>query len=225
MARVEEALEKAKALLREGKGREACELFSEIRQSEKHLRPDQNEELLYHYAMALKTIDRRGLAEKALRDLYHAAYDREHRDLVAKAVHELGTMALEENRYSEAIKLYREELTLWYSGMEHYFAGLALNYLAQGNCFLAMGNTSEAQMYLKHAVTYAQTGQDARLKGRALAILADLQLHDGKRKEAVKLLRQALSCLRMDPASEEIPEIQLKLEKLEKEVSESRLKT
>lgn len=224
MARVEDSLEQAKKLLREGKCREACELFSEIRQNAKILRPDQNEDLLYHYAMALKAIDRRGLAEKCLRDLYHEAHDRERRELECKAVHELGTMALEENRYSEAIKLYREELTLWYSGMEHYFAGLALNYLAQGNCCLAMGHTPEAQMYLKHAVTYAHTGQDARLKGRALAILADLQLRDGKRKEATKLLRQALSSLRQDASSEEIPEIEKQLEKLEKEAGENRSK-
>ena len=51
MARVEDSLEQAKTLLREGKYREACELFSEIRQSAKNLRPDQNEDLLYHLSL------------------------------------------------------------------------------------------------------------------------------------------------------------------------------
>lgn len=215
MTLVAEHLAEAKALYDRHEDKSAFDLYEEIRKSGKRLTPAQSADVLYYTAQLLKRMGKRDLAEKRFRDLYHEGLDKSQRYNQAMALHELGKMAFEECRYTEAVKLLRQELGMWHSGMEHYFTFLSTNFVTQGDCFMALGNHTEAKMYYKHAYTFAQTDENLEAEGVALERQGDLLLQELRKKEASKILKQALACYKKAEAHEAVERIEEKITAME----------
>lgn len=212
--RVDEALLRIGQRYRDGQWQEALQAYQDLEAKSK-LTPQQSAEVVYNSAMIYKALGQLDEAKQWFKRLFNDALKQNHRPHETKALHALGRMAYEAGDYKEALKLFRGELRLWYSEMAHYFSGLSRNYLAQGRCFLQQGDLSEAAIYLRHAVTFAQTDRDQEAKGKALGVMAELHMKEQRPKEAIRQLKLAMSAYRQVGDPSRLTEIEEAIQAIE----------
>lgn len=193
MFRTDEELALANQYFEAHEDEKAERIYNSLRAPGVHLTPAQNARLLFQTAMLFKRQGKREQAAEQLRLLFHEGLHNSQPYNQTRAQHELGILAYEEKKYREAIALFRSELRIWHSSMEHYFRALSQNFRWQGLCFMALSDWTEAAMYLRHAETFACTENDLEAEARALEAQTLLQIRIGKCKEAGKLLKQTIA--------------------------------
>lgn len=193
MLPLESEMEKARALYEEGEAEAALDIYRRIHKQHPFLASHQATEYLINSGKICLALDQPQEAESYFRELYREGEKKSDLLQLSLALYELGQLKLTLLSYQEAVDLFREELSYLYSGMEHYFALLARNYLGQGSAFIGMGDRQEAALYFRHAATFAETDENEAIRAEALERQAELQMRDGKKKESLKLYRQALS--------------------------------
>lgn len=198
----------------------AEQIYDQLSAPGVHLTPSQNAKLLFQTAMLYKHQGKREEAAEQLRALFHEGLHNSQPYNQTRALHEQGILAYEEQKYKEAISLFRKELRIWHSHMEHYFRSLSLNFLWQGRCFMELGDWTEAAIYLKHAETFAGTEENAKAEGIALEEQVRLRFRMGDSDEAENLFMHTLAKYSSAGLSEDAVRFEKEYESLSTKIQE-----
>lgn len=122
------------------------------------------------------------LADKAplkalgiLRSAYRDSIERGEIEAELSILRRLSLIEASLGNYREAIRLFRHELHRRPSGTQNYFLKLAENYFAQGVLFLQKPDKKTAEIYFKHARTYASCCGNEDFVARSEAALKAMQ--------------------------------------------------
>lgn len=150
-------VEAFKAAAEAGCDQEALAILEDLRDKVNQLNPAQKAAIYYHEGLICERAGNLPCAEEAFTKLFHEGLKRRQSYNQTLALHNLGWVYTQMDRYTEAIDRYRQALRILNSHMDNYQTLLSQNYLGQGDCFRRAGDNEEAAMYYELALAFAES--------------------------------------------------------------------
>jgi tetratricopeptide (TPR) repeat protein len=113
----------------------------------------------------------------------------EDKNTLAKALHALGLVALDQGDYDTAHGLFEESLHLFQEFAKRHVPGSLVNLGAVAH---AQGNYDQARLYAQEALDSAREVDDPMYEGMAFRFLGDIASHDGDHVTARRYYQEGL---------------------------------
>lgn len=214
MDNINQRIEDASKLVEEKKFEKALDSFESF-DSEKKLSNKQKFKIALNKGIIKIYLFNYDEAQHDLETALNLGEKTEDRYDQARALHQLGILAKLRGDYDEAIELLREELRRCSSLMPSYYSDLSYNFFEQGDVMMLKENFTDAKMYFKHALVFAETESNYHGVGLATRSLGRLSRKVNRRKEALSYLRKSYENFKLAEDQEAIQSTLDEITKLE----------
>ncbi len=210
MSDIDKRIEEAQQLFEQHNFDAALAILEDL--SNQKLKKKQKYEVILKRGVVKMNMSRYDEARADLEESLRLAEKNADRYQQTHALHQLGIINKLLGDYQRATELLREELRRCSSLIPCYYADLSYNFYEQGDVMMLAGEYEDAEMYFKHAVTFADTEQNYHGAGLAYRGLAHLQMRFGQTKGVLAILEQSRKNFELGGNLHELEEVVSEIE-------------